>query len=176
LDVSGLTSLKRLYCWNNSLTSLDVSGLNSLRDLYCRNNSLTTIDIRSTPELEYFNAKDNSELACIIVDDVNVLPNNRDVDQGDGIFTTEPCSEDFDSFEDMSVLVEDVDLPTYTQAVLLAKLKVAEASCTTGKKWMAVTTLITLDAMVNRLQQLGRLSESQAAQLRDAFDTMQNKI
>ena len=165
LDVSGLANLGYLFCDNNSLTSLDVSGLTSLRLLHCYNNPLTTIDIRSKPELEYFNAKDISELACIIVDDVNDLPDNRSVDQGDGIFTTEPCVVSFEGFEGLCALVQSSGLPSIKEAALLATLKVAEASCTAGKKWMAVTSLITFDAMVARLQQLGRLSANEADQI-----------
>src|SRR5690606_38660266 len=176
LDVSGLANLGYLFCYNNSLTSFDVSGLTSLKLLHCYNNPLTTIDIRSKPELEYFNAKDNSELACIIVDDVNDLPDNRSVDQGDGIFTTEPCVVSFEGFEGLCALVQSSGLPSIEEAALLAPLKVAEASCTAGKKWMAVTSLITFDAMVARLQQLGRLSANEADQILEVSGLLQDDI
>lgn len=173
LDVSDLTNLGYLFCYNNSLISLDVSDLTNLRYFYCYNNSLTSIDIRSTPELEFFRAHGNPDLECIVVDDVNDLPNSRNVDQGDGIFTTEPC---FGSFEGLSALVQSPGLPSIKEAALLATLKVAEASCTAGKKWMAVTSLITLDAMVARLQQLGRLSANEADQILEASGLLQDDI
>ena len=178
-DLTGIenfTNLQTLHCEYNSLTSLDVSGLTSLRLLHCYNNPLTTIDIRSKPELEYFNAKDISELACIIVDDVNDLPDNRSVDQGDGIFTTEPCVVSFEGFEGLCALVQSSGLPSIKEAALLATLKVAEASCTAGKKWMAVTSLITFDAMVARLQQLGRLSANEADQILEVSGLLQDDI
>ncbi len=176
LDVSGLANLGYLFCDNNSLTSLDVSGLTSLRLLHCYNNPLTTIDIRSTPELEYFHAQGNPDLECIVVDDVNDLPDNRSVDQGDGIFTTEPCVVSFEGFEGLCALVQSSGLPSIKEAALLATLKVAEASCTAGKKWMAVTSLITFDAMVARLQQLGRLSANEADQILEASGLLQDDI
>ena len=46
LNVSGLTSLTRLYCRDNNLESLDLSGATSLRVLNCTGNSITDLDIR----------------------------------------------------------------------------------------------------------------------------------
>ena len=60
LDVSGLTMLRLLYCYDNSLTSLDVSGLTVLVDLDCSYNSLTSLDVSSNTMLEYMNCGDNS--------------------------------------------------------------------------------------------------------------------
>ena len=45
LDVSALTALISLSCWNNQLTALDVSQNTALQGLYCYLNQLTALDV-----------------------------------------------------------------------------------------------------------------------------------
>ena len=40
LNVQGLTSLQKLYCWGNQLTALNVHGLIALQELVCHGNRL----------------------------------------------------------------------------------------------------------------------------------------
>ncbi len=59
LDVSGMSSLKQLYCYGNSLISMDVSGCTSLSDLYCYDNSLTSLDLSSMDKNPWVYADNN---------------------------------------------------------------------------------------------------------------------
>ncbi|MCL1817164.1 MAG: S8 family serine peptidase, partial [Clostridiales bacterium] len=80
LDVSMLTALKYLSCFNNSLTKLNIANNNTLesvicygnrlselnttncrrlRELYCGNNQLVTLDVSDNLALEYLICYDN---------------------------------------------------------------------------------------------------------------------
>lgn len=71
IDLSNNISLTRLYCRNNSLTSLDLNINISLEKLLCKNNLLNSLNIKNgqNTNLTLFNAKNNSSLTCIEVDD-----------------------------------------------------------------------------------------------------------
>ncbi len=94
LDISKNTNLEELYCNSISLTSLDVSQNPNLKVLECAHNQLTTLDVSNNPNLtsvRCFNnkltnlnlkngnntilvkidAKNNSDLTCVKVDDVD---------------------------------------------------------------------------------------------------------
>jgi len=102
-DLTGIeefTSLIYLYCYDNQLTSLDVSNCSALTYLYCNNNQLIYLDVSNCSNLilldcsnndleclnvkngnnanftQFFYANNNSNLACIEVDDVNFSTNN----------------------------------------------------------------------------------------------------
>lgn len=51
LDVSALTSLSSLQCYSNSITVLDIFALTSLVSLYCYSNPITTLDIAALTSL-----------------------------------------------------------------------------------------------------------------------------
>ena len=59
LDVSSLTALEKLDCYNNELTGLNVSGLTALKQLYCHDNELTGIDLSGLTALERLNCSEN---------------------------------------------------------------------------------------------------------------------
>ena len=53
-DLAGIehfTGLKKLFCGNNSLTSLDIGQNTGLEQLYCENNQLGTLDLSNKPAL-----------------------------------------------------------------------------------------------------------------------------
>lgn len=52
LDVTGLTGLKSLSCFDNQLEALDLSGLTGLKDLYCFDNQLQALNIADLTNLE----------------------------------------------------------------------------------------------------------------------------
>ncbi|MDR0334962.1 MAG: leucine-rich repeat domain-containing protein, partial [Methanomassiliicoccaceae archaeon] len=59
LDLSGLTNLKNLYCYNNKLISLPASKLpTSLQSLYCNNNPLTELNLSGLTNLTYLDCSD----------------------------------------------------------------------------------------------------------------------
>jgi len=59
LDLTGLTSLQYLGCYNNELTTLDLTGLTSLQELYCYDNQLTTLDLTGLTSLYWLYCYDN---------------------------------------------------------------------------------------------------------------------
>ncbi len=51
LDVSAVSTLRYLYCEQNSLTTLDVSSNTELRELICNLNSITSLDVSANTDL-----------------------------------------------------------------------------------------------------------------------------
>lgn len=52
INISQLTSLKKLQCRNNQLASLDLSGLTQLEEISCQNNQLNSLDISEQTQLK----------------------------------------------------------------------------------------------------------------------------
>ena len=73
LDVTQNTSLTWLFCSNNQLSSLDVTQNTALTQLGCSNNQLTILNLKNGNNTNFsnFNARLNSNLFCILVDDAN---------------------------------------------------------------------------------------------------------
>ena len=63
LNVKNLPALRRLWCWNDGLTSLDLSGQDSLAELLCGDNPITgSININSVvPYGELFSSVERRE-------------------------------------------------------------------------------------------------------------------
>ncbi len=59
LNLSGLNDLTNLYCYSNQLTSLDVSTLTNLSNLYCGTNQLTNLDVTALTNLTILECDDN---------------------------------------------------------------------------------------------------------------------
>ena len=57
--IEAFTSITRLYCMGNNLTSLDVSSNTLLDELYCFGNDLTALDITSNSALSDLKCHDN---------------------------------------------------------------------------------------------------------------------
>ena len=66
LDVSGCTSLKKIYCGGNGLTELIVSGCTSLHELNCENNQLTSLNVSGCTSL-YGLSCENNQLTSLNV-------------------------------------------------------------------------------------------------------------
>ena len=60
LDVSNMTSLKKLRVAWNQMTSLNVSGCTALKELICRQNDLTSLDVSTNTALETLQCENNS--------------------------------------------------------------------------------------------------------------------
>ncbi|PJB14079.1 MAG: hypothetical protein CO118_10475 [Flavobacteriales bacterium CG_4_9_14_3_um_filter_32_8] len=71
LDVSTNMALTSLDCGYNSLTSLTISANTALISLYCNTNSLTSLNVKNGNNVNFvgFNATDNPNLTCVLVDD-----------------------------------------------------------------------------------------------------------
>ena len=59
LIISELTNLKQLYCYGNELETLVVSGCTNLEFLSCANNRLETLDVSSCTNLEILDCYEN---------------------------------------------------------------------------------------------------------------------
>ena len=59
LDLSANTEITDLDCSNNLLTSLDVSSINSLNKLNCFSNQLTSLDVSANTEITYLDCSNN---------------------------------------------------------------------------------------------------------------------
>ena len=51
-NVSNLTSLQKLHCYDNKLSTLNVSGCTALKDLNCYNNKLSTLNVSGCTALK----------------------------------------------------------------------------------------------------------------------------
>lgn len=75
LDVSNNTTLTQLECRKNKLTSLDLKANSKLTFVNCRYNSLMSLNINNGNNINFteFNARNNENLLCIKVDDVEYM-------------------------------------------------------------------------------------------------------
>jgi Leucine-rich repeat (LRR) protein len=78
LDVSLNPNLTGIFCQNNQITILDISTNASISELYCLGNELTSLLVNNGNNNNFttFNATNNSNLACIQVDDINYSNTN----------------------------------------------------------------------------------------------------
>ncbi|MBO4637489.1 MAG: DUF4214 domain-containing protein [Clostridiales bacterium] len=75
LDLSGMTTLELVNCTSNSISSLDVSGLSNLTMLMADRNELREIDVRECDNLQYLTVSYNhiSELLLSHMDELLLL-------------------------------------------------------------------------------------------------------
>ena len=73
LDVSGCKALETLECGSNRLTSLDVKECIALKSLYCYDNTLTSLDVSGCKALEELNCRDNTSLDSLDVSGCKAL-------------------------------------------------------------------------------------------------------
>ena len=81
LDVNSNNLLETIFCYENQLTSIDVSNNPSLVLLWCYSNQLTSLDVRSGNNtnilgVDYFDSRDNPNLTCIYVDNIEYSSQN----------------------------------------------------------------------------------------------------
>lgn len=65
-DVSVITTLTSLECWNSGITSLDLTRLLNLKELYCDRNNLGNLDLTGLTKIEYLGCGGNN-LASLVV-------------------------------------------------------------------------------------------------------------
>ena len=77
-DLSKNTALTTVYCQGNRLTSLDLSKHTHLSYLNCSNNALQVLNLKNgnNTNMTYFDARTNSKLSCIEVDNVSYSTTN----------------------------------------------------------------------------------------------------
>lgn len=84
IDLSRNTNLETLIIYNNALTGLNLSSNISLKELLVQNNQLRTLDIKNGNNSNFvinngeraFDARNNTGLACITVDDATFATTN----------------------------------------------------------------------------------------------------
>lgn len=60
LDISNLQNLETLSCYNNNLTELNLANNSKLEILYCGQNKLTTLDVSKNPSITLVSFEENS--------------------------------------------------------------------------------------------------------------------
>jgi hypothetical protein len=120
-DLTGIeafTNLIVLRCSANQLTSLDLSTNTALRTLDCSNNQLTSLDLRNIflYNIFPFNATNNPNLSCILVDDPNDVPTGISENVDMSIYFSTTCST---PVEEIGLVVSQVNSVEYF-CVLLA--------------------------------------------------------
>ena len=85
IDVSTFSSLRTLDISENELTALDVSSNTNMRTFSANDNQLTSLNVKNTNNSNFFSfdARNNPDLKCILVDDVTYSTNNwSNIDAG----------------------------------------------------------------------------------------------
>lgn len=93
LNVSNNIALTELRCDGNQLTELDVSFNTALTFLRCKNNQLTQLNVANGNNANFisFDARGNSNLSCIEVDDASYSSANW-VNIDEGVIFSEDCN------------------------------------------------------------------------------------
>jgi Leucine-rich repeat (LRR) protein len=186
LDVSANTYLETLVCASNQLTELNLSENDSLTTISVRNNLLTSLDLSSNTaltsinvasnRLEFlnirngnnanvtiFNAQDNQNLYCIIIDD-KVLPDGgTDWSKEEFASYSADCSEVYtyipdDAFEQALITKGyDDELDNFVLTQNISSVTVLEISSLGIKDLTGIedfTQLKILDCSDNTLEQI----------------------
>ena len=72
LDVSANSALTTLVCYDNQLTSLDVSQNTALMTLWCWGNQLTSLDVSQNPDLWLLTCYDNQITSLDLSQNLNI--------------------------------------------------------------------------------------------------------
>ena len=161
INVSGATALTDLQCYATGITSLVLSTNTNLSTLYCQDSDLISLEIKNgnTSGITNFNAEGNTELSCIMVDDVSYAETNfTNIDAGVTFSLT--CGYTYvpdANFEAALSSIDDVSgdgkLPTADiETITLLRVDNKEISDLTGIE--AFTSLESLLAFDNNLTTL----------------------
>lgn len=74
MDLSSLSNLESLGCYNNQLTTLNVQNCTLLKNLYCQNNNLASLNLNNLSSLIYFQCS-NNQLTTLNLDNCSSLDN-----------------------------------------------------------------------------------------------------
>lgn len=90
VDLSNMPNLSRIQINSNNLTQIDFSNTSSLTSVYINDNDLTSVDLRNgnNQNINNFDARGNSDLTCIAVDDIAYALSEFEIDT-QTIFTTD---------------------------------------------------------------------------------------
>ena len=93
LNVQGLTALQKLYCSENQLTALNVQGLTALQELYCSYNQLTELNVQGRASLKELDCYRNKLNAQAMTELLNALPVREAGDDAEATLYTEKTGE-----------------------------------------------------------------------------------
>ena len=146
MDVSNNTTLYRLVCPNNNLTSLDLSQNTNLELLSCGNNDLSSLNLKniSPSTLSTFIATSNPDLTCIEVDDVTAATAAwTNIDPQTSFNTT--CSQivNIPDANFKNYLVNNSSINTNGDA----EIQVSEANAFTGEIYCANLSINSLEGI-----------------------------
>ncbi|GAA3792018.1 hypothetical protein GCM10022271_25500 [Corallibacter vietnamensis] len=112
LDVSQNNNLVSLLCLYNSITALDVSQNSQLINLSCSYNQLTSLNIKNGNNTNFFSfdAKDNSNLSCVEVDDVTFANANLSTGINGITVFSEDCTPSYTAIPDVNFEQALIDL------------------------------------------------------------------
>ena len=101
LDVSNNSYLQWLYCHSNNLTSMDVSTIPFLNFLDFHSNNLTSLNVKNgnNSYFNYFDARNNIDLRCIQVNNVDYSVNNWPNIDGTVIYALDCSNLDITDFD-----------------------------------------------------------------------------
>lgn len=187
IDVTKNTQLQRIYSRYNQFTSIDLSKNLKLNGLYIANNKLTTLDLSKNSALNYLDCesnklltinlkngannalisnsiyiRNNPDLYCIAVDDVDYSKNTWTFRDADAAFYAFSCSSITlldPAFEDKLIFL-DIDKDGKNGAVLnssisgITNLDVSNSSIAKLKGIEGFTALTTLNCSGNSLKRL----------------------
>ncbi|WP_298510831.1 hypothetical protein [uncultured Kordia sp.] len=94
IDFTNNTVLEKVYVSNNPLGSIDVSNLTSLTNFFAINAQLTSLNVRNGNNTNFndFNATNNPNLTCILVDDATYSTTNwTNIDATASFTSTDYC-------------------------------------------------------------------------------------
>ncbi len=122
LDLSQNLNLETLSIYNNELSSLDLSLNTSLKSLQCRENQLISLNVKNGNNTNFtdFDARNNSSLTCILVDDVTYATTNwTNIDPASSF--SEDCSTL--GIEDLLANTEKLIVTNYNDTSIKVKTK-----------------------------------------------------
>jgi Leucine-rich repeat (LRR) protein len=96
VNLSANTAITTIYCQGNRLTSLNLSGNPNINYIQCSNNALQVLNVKNgnNTGISYFDARNNTKLSCIQVDNVAFSTTNwTNIDAGASYNTNCPTCE-----------------------------------------------------------------------------------
>ncbi len=185
-DLSKNTALTTVYSQGNRLTSLDLSKHTQLSYLNCSNNGLQVLNLKNgnNTNMTYFDARTNSKLSCIEVDNVSYSTTNwTNKDAGASYNTTcTACNVNIPDANLNSKLLNisgidisgDGVIQCYEAAAYTGEINVSEANIADMTGIEAFTNATLLNCNYNLLTSLNVTSNTALQTLYCSSNTIDN--
>jgi len=185
-DLSKNLALTTVYCQGNRLTSLDLSKHTHLSYLNCSNNGLQVLNLKNgnNTNMSYFDARTNSKLSCIEVDNVSYSTTNwTNKDAGASYNTTcTACNVNIPDANLKSALLNisgidnsgDAVIQCYEAAAYTGEIDVSGANIANMTGIEAFTNATSLNCSYNLLTSLNVTSNTALQTLYCSNNTIDN--